>query len=161
MHESRGLTTNRAEYAFAQRLTDEGKLWFWQPRMFELPALGVSYRPDFYVVEDGCFVEVIGTVVQRRRTMPKVIAFRQAYPQYQLKVVEDILPSPSRQRFETGLGLTPWGDRVVRVARAQGATSFADMAAALEVPLTSLRWALHHPESALGLRLSARYGVRP
>lgn len=81
--------SNRAENAFAARLEAEGKLWFHQPKTFVLPPPHYSYRPDFYVVDDGCFYEVVGTRQAYSYKRRAVDAFRSIYPKLRIEVVNN------------------------------------------------------------------------
>src|SRR3990172_1295827 len=76
---------NPKEYAFAKSLA--GKLWFWQPKTFRLTNHLRSYRPDFYVVEDGCFYEVVGTRQAYSLQRAKIEQFKKDYPQYRIEIV--------------------------------------------------------------------------
>ena len=77
---------NTAELTFIKAHC-EGKLWFHQPRAFVLRELGRTYRPDFYVVENGCFYEIIGSRQAYSYQREDIRAFRSEYPQYRLEVV--------------------------------------------------------------------------
>lgn len=57
----RATIHNRSEAEFAWQRDCEGKTWFHQPKKFALPAPWSSYTPDFYVVEDQCFYEILGS----------------------------------------------------------------------------------------------------
>ena len=78
---------NAAESAFVAEKEREGKLWFSQPKTFTLPQPLHSYRPDFYVVEDKCFYEIIGTRQAYSYQRRFIDAFRLEYPHLHLKVV--------------------------------------------------------------------------
>ena len=77
---------NKAERRFAREMDRAGKTWFFQPRVFRLPPPYRSYRPDFYVIEDGCFYEVVGTRQAYSFRREQIEAFRAAYPQFHLEV---------------------------------------------------------------------------
>jgi len=72
------------EKAFAERMDREGKTWFFQPRAF--PLTRGHYRPDFYVIEDACFYEVIGTRQAYSYRRVKMALFRAEYPHLTLRV---------------------------------------------------------------------------
>lgn len=87
----RGQIANAAEAKFAAECEAAGKTWIYQPRTFYLPggAEGavVSYRPDFYVVEDGCFVEIMASRQAYSYQLDAIERFRAAYPHLRLIVV--------------------------------------------------------------------------
>ena len=60
-----------------------------QPRSFALPDPHHSYRPDFYVVEDNCFYEVLGSRQASSQQREKIDAFRLAYPHLTLKITNE------------------------------------------------------------------------
>lgn len=72
-----------AEAKYAQQLDEQGKLWFYQPKVFPLKRYG-SYRPDFYVVDDNCFIEVVGTSSTFSKQRAKIQAFQEQYPHLKL-----------------------------------------------------------------------------
>jgi len=82
----KSLLVNGAEARFIKERC-AGKLWFHQPRAFYLKALGRTYRPDFYVVEDGCFYEIIATRQAYSYQRRDIEAFRIEFPDYRLEVV--------------------------------------------------------------------------
>ncbi len=86
-HNRKPTIFNSAEAAFASQLEAEGKLYFYQPKAFVLPELETSYTPDFYVIEDKTFYEVIGTRQAFSYQREKIESFRLNYPKLQLEVV--------------------------------------------------------------------------
>lgn len=86
-----GITAipNAAERSFASKLEAQGKTWISQPRSFVLPVPHCSYRPDFFVVEDNCFYEVLGSRQAYSQQREKIDAFRMAYPHLTLKIVNE------------------------------------------------------------------------
>ena len=78
---------NRSELIFATVLEKQNKLYFEQPKMFELPMPYKSYRPDFYVVDDNTFYEVSGTRQAYSLGKDKYHSFRETYPHLKFKVV--------------------------------------------------------------------------
>ena len=84
-----GQLANAAERAFARACDEQGKTWLFQPKQFELPSPHRSYRPDFYVIEDGCFYEIVGTRQAYSFRREQIEAFRSVYPQYRLVVVNN------------------------------------------------------------------------
>ncbi len=72
------------EVAYAKKLDAEGKLWFFHPKCFPLPEPFGSYQPDFYVVPDSVFVEVISTRQANSFNRVKYEAFIKEYPQHKL-----------------------------------------------------------------------------
>ena len=86
-----GLTVipNAAERRFARKIEAQGKTWISQPRQFTLPEPYRSYRPDFYVVEDNCFYEVLGTRQAYSQQREKIAAFKVTYPHLTLKIINE------------------------------------------------------------------------
>lgn len=82
-----GKIANKAERDFARETERAGKTWIYQPKVFALAPPLRSYRPDFYVIEDGCFYEVCGTRQAYSYAVDKIAAFRREYPHFVLKVV--------------------------------------------------------------------------
>jgi hypothetical protein len=80
------VSANVAEENFARSVEAEGKTWIFQPRQFRLPS-GRSYRPDFLVVEDRCFYEVIATRQAYSFARTNIAEFRMAFPRLRLRVV--------------------------------------------------------------------------
>lgn len=81
-----GQVANAAERAFARQCDQQGKTWFYQPKVFRLP-IRRSYRPDFYVMEDGCFYEIAGSRQAYSQRREQIEEFRAAYPQHRLVIV--------------------------------------------------------------------------
>lgn len=107
---------NTAERSFAREVEAAGKTWIFQPRQFPLPEPHRSYRPDFYVIEDNCFYEVVATRQAYSYNRTKIAAFRAAYPHLRLEIINkgawDNGPSkrvrvaePKRQRRRRGHAL--------------------------------------------------------
>lgn len=83
----KGGRMNKTEQEFASMLESQNKLYFEQPKKFKLPMPHKSYRPDFYVVEDGTFYEVAGTRQAYSYNREKYKVFQQVYPWLKFKVV--------------------------------------------------------------------------
>lgn len=81
-----GRIGNKAERIFAQEIERHGKTWFFQPRTFRLPSPYRSYRPDFYVIEDRCFYEVVGTRQAYSFRREQMAMFRATYPRFRLEI---------------------------------------------------------------------------
>jgi hypothetical protein len=78
---------NAAERLFIAGLEYQRKTWFDQPKSFRLPAPLYSYRPDFYVIEDQCFYEIVGTRQAYSYQRQRIEAFRETYPHLRLELV--------------------------------------------------------------------------
>lgn len=78
---------NAAETQFAKKLDNEGKLWFFEPKSFPLPEPNGKYLPDFFVVEDNKFYEVVGSRQAFSYNRSKYECFRATYPHLSLEIV--------------------------------------------------------------------------
>ena len=154
---------NLAEATFAQQLNARGALWFHQPRKFRTSA--GNYVPDFYVVDDGRFYEVVGTrqaySYQRRR----IAAFQREYPHLRLEIVNigawkgGALPNGRKPVVKRGIRGTKtkgWRnalrraptDRhdIIRAALARGIGSYTELGLLVGMPTNHVRDALLGPE---------------
>lgn len=84
---------NDSERIFAQLLTLYGIAWSYEPVEFPLAwtetgEVARAFRPDFYLEETNCFVEL--TVLEQRlvtKKNRKIRDFRALYPEVDLRVV--------------------------------------------------------------------------
>lgn len=153
---------NRAEREFALSLDKAGKTWFYHGTQFDLPSGNgrpLRYQPDFYVIEDGCFYEVVGTRQAYSYQRQSIAAFRAAYPQFPLRVVNvgawirgpvqkrvEIPKRPHRSMAES-LGLrrararaqTAVHHAILSVADLEGDRTLAAIARRLGVTMSRLR----------------------
>jgi len=85
--QTHGATMTDAELSFTKKMDAAGKRWIFEPTRFRLPDPYRSYRPDFYIVDDDIFIEVVGTrqaFCSNRKTYE---SFRETYPHIKFKVV--------------------------------------------------------------------------
>lgn len=147
----------------------DGKTWFHQPRKFWLPAPWGSYTPDFYVVEDQCFYEILGTASSAQRSKGKRVAFRAKYPH--LKLVELYIgawkegprgpmknpPPRAYDRLEeetkgwkSAKPTKPLAVELVRQAKALGIKSYTELGQYVGLPYSRLWTAINRPNPAAG-----------
>jgi hypothetical protein len=110
-----------SEDQFAALLERGGKLYFEQPKKFKLPPPYHSYRPDFYVVDDGIFYEVVGTRQAYSYNRKKYKLFASEYPDLRLEIVK-----PDGSLYK------PHGPRVSSVKPAAGPRKY------ISTPLSKL-----------------------
>lgn len=79
---------NRRESEFLAVKEAEGKTLIAQPATFILPHPYLTYRPDFYCVEENCFYEVAGTRQAYSQGKDKYAAFKAQYPRVKFKIVK-------------------------------------------------------------------------
>ena len=78
---------NHAEKRFAASLRRQGKKYVAQPGPFALPAPYFTYRPDFYVPDENCYYEVVGTRQAFSLQVGKINAFRSHWSSARLEIV--------------------------------------------------------------------------
>ena len=149
---------NAREAAFAQRIDRAGKTWIYQPRSFRT-SVG-SYQPDFYVIEDQAFYEIVGSRQAYSYARVKIGAFINEYPQHTLIVVNEgawvkgrLKPRKPRPKRSTGSKLTkawtnaerdlpPDSAAIIATAKELGLYSYASLAGLLGAPSSHVRNAI-------------------
>ncbi len=75
-----------SERIFADYLESQGKTYKAQPKTFKFA--GMSYRPDFYCIEENTYYEVIATRGAYYRLKKKMECFVKTYPHMKFKIVK-------------------------------------------------------------------------
>lgn len=88
---------NKSEILFSSYLDEQGKTWFFEPKVFNFPMGQVIYCPDFYVVEENKFYEVIGSRQAYYANKHKYELFKKHYgDKFDFEVV-----TPSGENYHT------------------------------------------------------------
>jgi len=91
---------HKREQIFADFLTDQGKEFVYQSTVFNIN--GIQYRPDFYVIKEQTYYEVVGSRQAFHQNQIKINYILSVYPFIKLKIVnpdgsDHIIPISNKQ----------------------------------------------------------------